>query len=83
MRIVLKKIIDSDSFSEALEKCEGTVELHTREGDCLNLRSHLSRIITLNVIFGGVEEIDNAEIYIEKDSDAAHLMEYVAGKTDG
>ena len=80
MRFKITKILNIEAFNEALNKCSGRVELHTSEGDILNLRSQLAKLISLNTILCGNTELKNLEIHIEKMEDANVLMQYVAGE---
>lgn len=44
-------IKDIDGFFDTVQTCEGTVELLTSEGDCLNLKSQLSKLIAFNAYY--------------------------------
>ncbi len=46
-------IKDIDGFFNTLQTCEGTVELVTSEGDCLNLKSKLSQLVVYANVFSG------------------------------
>ena len=83
MRLKVTEVNSIERFSEALDKCTGKVELRTSEGDCLNLKSALSKLISLNVILGGTSKLNDIELYIEKPEDAVILLECVAGDKVG
>lgn len=80
MKFKITKVLNLEGFQKALDRCKGKVEIHTDEGDCLNLRSKLSQLISLNEILCGTSQLDNLELYIESAEDAALLMEYIAGE---
>lgn len=69
-------IKDIDGFFAAVEKCEGRVELVTGEGDRLNLKSQLSRILVCANIFSG-GNIPEMEILASNPEDMAKLVEFV------
>ena len=80
MRMKVTEVNNIEAFGRALDKCKGNVELRSNEGDCLNLKSALAKLITLNVILSGTSKLNDLEMYIEYPEDAAILMEYVAGE---
>lgn len=49
MRIT--RIKDVNRFMEVVNECSGDVFLNTSNGDCLNLKSKLTQLITLAQIF--------------------------------
>lgn len=66
--------IDIDKFVQALNKCKGDVWLETDEGDKLNLKSALCRIMGLtNLIKGG--KVANATIRCDNPEDDAMLFQ--------
>ncbi len=80
MRFKITQVLNIEAFNDALNKCKGKIELHTSEGDCLNLKSKLSQLISLNVILCGSTALKDITIYIEDPEDANILMQYVAGE---
>ena len=51
--------IDFEDFLKVVDSCEGAVYMETEEGDCLNLKSKLCKIISLAKIIkgGNIKEI--------------------------
>lgn len=41
----LREMIDISRFLKQVQLCKGEVEFYTREGDCLNLKSALSKYL--------------------------------------
>ncbi len=83
MEIRLSRVHNIEGFEKALNNCNGRVELKTKEGDLLNLRSELSKLISINTILDSVSELDNITIHIEREKDAVILMQYIAGEKIG
>lgn len=77
----INTINNAENFCKALDKCVGKVELITDEGDMLNLKSKLSQLITLNVILNGISKLKDITLKIEKQEDAALLLDYVVGES--
>ena len=72
-------ITDIDGFFEAIDKCKGHVELVTPEGDRLNLKSHLSRVLAYANVFsdGSIPEM---EILTSDPADMQNLLGYIIHK---
>ena len=64
-------IKDIDGFFDTVQTCEGTVE-----GDCLNLKSQLSKLIAYANIFSG-GKIPEMEIRTSNPEDMAKLVSFV------
>jgi hypothetical protein len=47
----LTNVTNVESFFEAVNKCQGDVYLTTQEGDRLNLKSQLTKFLTLSTVF--------------------------------
>lgn len=74
----VKNIRDIDDFFRVIDSCDGTVELVTKEGDRLNLKSKLCQYVSLaNVFSGGL--IDEIEIVAYKKNDIDKLINYMMG----
>lgn len=71
----LKKDINTASFLQAVQSCSGDVCFVTPEGDNLNLKSALSRLVFTAVIAGKLQEIDGC-ITVQNTHDAALLHAY-------
>ena len=72
----VKNITDVDGFFYAIDKCKGKVELVTKEGDRLNLKSKLSQYVSLANMFGDAK-IGEVELLVSEPDDGIFLMEYL------
>lgn len=73
-------IEDPEKFFEVINKCKGTVELVTTEGDRLNLKSQLTKYVALTKLFAD-NMIPEMEIVAHEPEDVNLLLEYmVSGK---
>lgn len=73
-------IDDPEKFFEVVNKCKGTVELVTAEGDRLNLKSQLTKYVALTKLFAD-NMIPEMEIVAHDPEDVNRLLEYmVSGK---
>ena len=72
----VQNIKDIDKFFDAVDKCEGKVELVTGEGDRLNLKSQLSKYVALAKVFsdGTIKEV---ELVVYNPKDVEKLIEYM------
>ena len=72
----VQNITNIDRFFEAVDSCEGKVELVTGEGDRLNLKSQLSKYVALAKIFsdGTIKEI---ELVVYNPKDVDKLIQYM------
>ncbi len=74
--------IDFNKFIEALDHCKGDVFLETPEGDCLNLRSQLCRIMGIANILNGAR-VSEATIRCTNQEDESKLFRFnLYGKID-
>lgn len=69
-------ITDIDQFFQAVDACEGKVELVTGEGDRLNLKSKLSQYVSMAKIFS-CEEIPELEIVAHEEKDQDRLAPFL------
>lgn len=73
-------IDDPEKFFEVVNKCKGTVELVTSEGDRLNLKSQLTKYVALTKLFAD-NMIPEMEIVAHDPDDVSRLLDYmVSGK---
>lgn len=72
----IKNITNPERFFEVIERCKGTVELVTKEGDRLNLKSKLSQYFALAKMFSEAK-IDDIEIIVHEPEDLNLLMDYL------
>lgn len=69
-------IKDIETFLKVIDSCEGKVELHTGEGDRLNLKSTLCQYVSLAKIFSG-GEVSELEIVAHEPKDADKIFNYM------
>lgn len=74
--MIIKNIKNVDRFFETVDKCTGRVELLTKQGDRLNLKSKLCQYISLTGMFSD-PTIDEMELLVSEPSDATLLLEYL------
>ena len=72
----IKNIQNPTKFFEVLDKCKGTVELVTSEGDRLNMKSKLCQYIALSQMFTEAT-IDEVDIIVSEPDDMALMLEYL------
>ena len=65
-----------EKFFEVINKCEGTVELVSSEGDRLNLKSKLCQLVAKEIFNGKIGEL---EIVAYKPEDMMRVMSYMMG----
>lgn len=63
----LRENIKLEAFIQAVSDCQGEVLYRTEEGDCLNLKSALSRFIFLSMIEGYQNLRSGHVVYSEAD----------------
>ena len=73
----LKQEIDLFTFFRAVDQCQGTVEVTTPEGDCLNLRSQICRFL-FSVDSCRHRILSCAQIQCSNSEDYALLRKYIA-----
>lgn len=71
----IMNINNVDGFFKVVDSCEGKVELVSKEGDCLNLKSTLTQYVALAKIFanGYIKEL---ELVVHEDADVQKFMEF-------
>lgn len=78
----IMNISNVDDFFKVVDSCEGKVELVSKEGDRLNLKSTLTQYVALAKIFsnGYIREL---ELVVHEANDVKKFMEFLAyGKTE-
>jgi hypothetical protein len=74
--MIIKNIKNVDKFFETVEKCSGRVELLTKQGDRLNLKSKLSQYVSLTGIFADTT-IEEMDLLLSEPEDAKLLLEFL------
>lgn len=70
----LYKIKDVEKLFKVIDECEGRVELVSKEGDRINLKSKLSQYFSMAKIFCNEEMINELEIIAYNQDDVMRLM---------
>lgn len=72
----IRNITDVNKFFNAINECQGTVELVSPEGDRINLKSKLSQYLSMASIFsnGYIREL---ELVAYDSEDVNRLMKYM------
>ena len=72
----IRNITDVNKFFNAINECQGTVELVSPEGDRINLKSKLSQYLSMASIFsnGYIREL---ELVAYDSEDVNRLMNYM------
>ncbi len=74
--MIIKNIKNIESFFQAVDSCVGTVELVTKQGDRLNLKSKLSQYVSLTGMFND-PKIGEIEVIAYEPDDALRLLEFM------
>ena len=75
----LYNIKNTEEFFIVIDQCNGTVELVSKEGDRLNLKSQLTKYITVTNLFTDESMISEMELVAYDPKDAERLMQYMFG----
>ena len=76
----LSIIENLDDFFKVIDNCEGKVELVTNEGDRLNIKSQLSKYVSIAKIFSNGEFKKEIEIICYDPKDVQKLINYMYSK---
>jgi len=74
--MIIKNIKNIESFFKAVDSCNGQVELVTKQGDRLNLKSKLSQYVSLTGMFND-PKIGEIEVITYEPDDAVKLLEFM------
>ena len=72
----VSNITDVEKFFKVVDSCKGRVELVTGEGDRLNLKSQLTKYVSLATIFSN-GEIPELELVASDAEDVEKLMDFM------
>lgn len=70
----LKNSIEVKDFLAAVDKCSGSVYLLSYQGDRLNLKSVMSRYISMGKLLS--DEGDNLELFCDKREDEQYFFSF-------
>ena len=74
--MIIKNIKNVEGFFKAVDTCSGRVELLTKQGDRLNLKSKLSQYVSLTGMFTD-PKIDEIELLVSEPDDVSLLLEFL------
>ena len=72
----VQNITDIEGFFKVIDDCKGKVELVTGEGDRLNLKSKLSKYVSMAKIFSN-GEIPELEVIAYEKEDTDRLIKFM------
>lgn len=76
----LYNIKNVDEFLKVIDQCKGTVELVSKEGDRLNLKSQLTKVIAISSIFNNHAMIEELDLVAYEPEDIEMLIKYMMEK---
>ena len=65
-----------EGFLKTVSECKGTVELVTKEGDRLNLKSELTKYVALTSFFKD-SKIPEMEVILSEPDDAVNIINFL------
>ena len=65
-----------EGFLKTVSECKGTVELVTKEGDRLNLKSELTKYVALTSFFKD-SKIHEMEVILSEPDDAVKIINFL------
>lgn len=71
-------IDDVEKFLDTIKKCKGSVELVSKQGDRLNLKSELTKYLAIAKLFNDNTFINEMELVASDPEDVQTLMEYMS-----
>lgn len=74
--MIIRNINNVERFFATVEKCQGRVELLTKQGDRLNLKSKLSQYVSLTGMFSD-PKIEEIELLLSEPDDIKSLLEFL------
>ncbi len=66
-----------EKFLEIIKQCKGTVELISKQGDRLNLKSELTKYLAVSRLFADQTLINDMELIASDPDDVKFLLEYM------
>ena len=70
----LFNVKDTEEFFKVVDQCKGTVEMVSSQGDRLNLKSQLTKYITITNLFSDESMIKELELVAYDPEDAEHVF---------
>ncbi len=72
----IKNIKNVEGFFKMIDQCSGSVELVTKEGDRLNLKSKFCQIVALARVFSS-EEIQEIKLVASEQEDIVKIVDFM------
>ncbi len=72
----ITNLTNVEGFLKTVSQCKGTVELVTKEGDRLNLKSELTKYVALTSFFSD-SKIPEMEIIMSEPEDALKIVSFL------
>lgn len=76
-KMKIYNIQNPEKFLEVIKQCKGNVELVSKEGDHLNLKSELTKYLALSKLFADNTLINDLELVASDPDDVKFLLEYM------
>ncbi len=70
-------IENPEKFLELIKQCKGRVELVSKDGDRLNLKSELTKYLALSKLFSDSTFINEMELIASEPDDVMLLLNYM------
>ncbi|MCI8863754.1 MAG: polya polymerase [Lachnospiraceae bacterium] len=66
-----------EKFLEVIQQCKGSVELISKQGDRLNLKSELTKYLAVSKLFADTALINDIELVASDPDDVKFLLDYM------
>ena len=70
-------IKDAEKFLDIIKECKGSVELVSKQGDRLNLKSELTKYLAISKLFSDNTFINEMDLIASDPEDVKLLMDYM------
>ncbi len=77
MKMTMYKVDDPEKFLDMIKQCKGSVELVSKQGDRLNLKSELTKYIAISKLFSDNTFINDMELIASEPEDIKFLLQYM------
>ena len=77
MRMKIFNIENPEKFLDVIKQCRGNVELISKQGDRLNLKSELTKYIAISQLFTDDTFINEMELIVSEPEDMKILLDYM------
>lgn len=77
MKMKMYHVESPEKFLELIKQCKGSVELVSKEGDRLNLKSELTKYIAISKLFSDNTFINDMELIASEPEDITFLLQYM------